>query len=292
MRNVLKYYYNLTFDDIEEHDDYAILRIMEDIYIFKKFIQDEEETKYISSLLIKNQIPVHLMVYNKENSLYTLFEKEKYVLIKLQNIAIEIDNDFIMIPTSANIVDVAGLWSKKIDYYMQQIRELGLGKEILINAFNYYIGMAENAISLYNRSMKLSGEVGYAISHRRIYYPNYSINYNDPTNMLIDIRIRDIAEYSKSRFFKSDFCVDNLIDMVYKYNLNNKEVNFLYARLFYPTYFFDIFEDAIISKKDSNDVLKILDKRKKYEEFLYAFYIKLKDKFDIFEINWIKNRTC
>lgn len=288
MRNVLKYYYNLSFDEIKEYQDYAILKMEEKTYIFKKFIQDEEETKYISNLLYNNGIIVHSIIINNQNSIITEYNKERYILILLNKIHEEIDSNFFYVEVPNKEIDLGTLWSNKIDYYSHQISELALGRDFLINTFNYYIGMAENAIQIYNRAKASPLEVKCCVQHRRINYPNYNINYLDPTNMLIDVRIRDISEYIKSKFFSVGMNDKEVYDLISKYNFNEKEFNMLYARLFYPTYYFDIFEDEIINEEEEERITAYLKKRTDYEKFLYNIYLNMRNFYNIFEVEWIK----
>ena len=42
------------------------------------------------------------------------------------------------------------------------------------------------------------------LCHKRMYYPNNTINYFDPTNFIVDYKSRDVAEYIKSCFLKQN----------------------------------------------------------------------------------------
>lgn len=288
MRNVLKYFYNIVIDEIKEYEDYGIIKSNNQIYIFKKYIQNEEETKYIVNILFNNHIPIHTIIINNQDSMLTKYNQDNYILLLLNETSTNLESDFFMIIVPNRENNINELWSQKLDYYMQQIRELALGKELLINTFNYYIGLAENAVAVYNRAINMAGNIQYAISHRRITYPNYTINYLDPTNMLIDIRVRDIAEYTKSKFFNGNMTTKELMDLIIKYNFNDKELNILYARLLYPTYYFDLFEDNILGEEDEDRILFYVEKRRDYEVFLYDIYMMLRNQHQIIEIEWLK----
>lgn len=288
MRNVLKYFYNIVIDEINEYEDYGIIKSNDQIYIFKKYIQNEEETKYIVNILFNNHIPIHTIIINNQDSMLTKYNQDNYILLLLNETSTNLESDFFMIIVPNKENNINELWSQKLDYYMQQIRELALGKELLINTFNYYIGLAENAVSVYNRAINMAGNVQYAISHRRITIPNYTINYLDPTNMLIDIRVRDIAEYTKAKFFNGNMTTKELMELIIKYNFNDKELNILYARLLYPTYYFDLFEDNILGEEDEDRILYYVERRRDYEIFLYDIYMMLRNQHQVFEIEWLK----
>ncbi len=291
MKNVLRYYYNLSVDELNEFAEYAIIRQEDDLFIFKKFMGDEEELKIITEELIKNNIPIHQIIINTLGNILTDYNAQKYILMHLNDIKTDIDLNFFQIYVPETNIDVAKLWSNKIDYCSRQVYELGLGKELLVNTFNYYVGMAENAVSIYNRAMKSNENLIYAITHRRINYPNYAINYFDVTNMTIDLRIRDITEYVKTRFYQDTINPIIVYDYALKNNLNNKEVNLLYARLLFPTYYFDLFEDIILDKKDEDELLKYIDKHEEYEKFLAQTFILLRKNYALYEIDWIKKRA-
>lgn len=291
MRNVLNYYYNLSFDEIKEYSEYAILRKDANIYIFKKFIQNEEETKEIANILLQNNIPAHLIVINNKGEMLTDYNNDKYILILLKNVDIILNDDFFYIEVPSSDNNMAKMWERKIDYYSRQVRELALGKDLLINSFNYYVGMAENAIAMYNQAWASPGDVKFSISHRRIGYPNYAINYLDITNMLIDVRIRDISEYIKAKFFTDDVNVDEIDGFITRFNLSEKEIKLLYARLFYPTYYFDLFESIILGERDEQEILSLLNKRVSYEQFLDNIFNYFKEVYPLYEVEWIKKRT-
>ena len=46
------------------------------------------------------------------------------------------------------------MWIRKIDYFEYQISQFGKKYPIIRESFNYYVGLAENGISLLNKAMK------------------------------------------------------------------------------------------------------------------------------------------
>ena len=91
---------------------------------------------------------------------------------------------------------------KKWIIFEYQVRELGLDKKVIQESFSYYLGLAENAISYVNNTTlkynSFNSKV--TLSHRRIFYPNFKINFLNPLSFIFDLEVRDIAEYLKAMF--------------------------------------------------------------------------------------------
>lgn len=288
MRNVLWYYYQLRCDEIKEHANEVIIRNNNAEFIFKELTIPEETLKQVVETLYYKQVPTSIIVLNKDRDILTQYNNKKYVLLKKVQLLTENFVDLTNIEIKIDKNDIGTIWAKKIDYYMLQLNEFGNNKEILINSFNYYVGMAENAISMANRINSNQREFRYVIQHTRLSYPISRDKYYDPTTMVIDLRIRDLSGFIKSKFFNDNITIDEIDKIVRKYDIDEFELNMLYARLFYPTYYFDLFEDMVIDEEDEEKIISILKKREKYEVLLYDFYKFYKDKYNIFEIEWIK----
>ena len=130
------------------------------------------------------------------------------------------------------------------------------------------------------------------LSHRRVNYPNMEYDYYNPLNFIFDLEVRDVAEYLKSMFFYTDRTktMNELINYINKSNLNNYTANMLYARLLYPSYYFDIYEKVIEDLDDESNLLDIINKTGEYELFLKDVYYELSKKFNIEMILWIVNK--
>ena len=186
------------------------------------------------------------------------------------------------------------LWSEKIDYFEYQVRELSIEKEVVKSSFSYYVGLAENAISYVNNTnMKYGGDAyRIVLSHRRVFYPNYKLNYLNPLSFVFDLEVRDIAEYLKAMFFKKDvgFCLDELSSYLKIRHLSLYEYQMLYARLLYPTYYFDVYEGVMNKNGDEEQLVNIIKKCDSYEEFLKKAYLEISKYAKIDKVEWIINQ--
>ena len=288
MRNVLWYYYQVRCDNINEKNNEINFSNKDGEYIFKELTIPENILKQIIEVLYINKIPSYLIILNKNGEMLTNYKKKQYVLLKKTNLLTNEIIDLTNIEIKVDKNDIGSIWANKIDYYMIQLNEFGINKELLINSFNYYVGMAENAISMANRINSINNEFKYVIQHTRIGYPINQEKYYDPTTMVVDVRIRDISEFIKAKFLSENITIKEIDKIIKKYNLYENEINLLYARLFYPTYYFDLFEDMVIDEEDEKKIIQILQKREQYEQLLSIFYDYYKNMYNIFEVEWIK----
>ena len=168
-----------------------------------------------------------------------------------QNLSIH--NGFLSYPIGSNqrnknksvatTINWADLWSKKNDYLEYQINQLGQKHLNLRNSFSYYVGLGETSIQLVN-NIPLDN-IPNVISHRRINNDDTFFELYNPLNMIVDSRVRDVAEYFKNSFFNGKNIVNELNHFLTHTNLNETEHLLFLARMIYPTYYFDLFEDVI-----------------------------------------------
>ncbi|MDE6292853.1 MAG: hypothetical protein K2L98_04145, partial [Bacilli bacterium] len=208
MRNVLWYYYQIRCDDIKETDGQTVIITKNGEFIFKELTIPEEILKQIVETLYYRQVPTYLVVLNKDREIITKYNNKPYILLKKTDVLTKEFIDFTNIEVKQDKNNIGLIWSNKIDYYMLQLKEFGIKKEVLINSFNYYVGMAENAIAMANRVNANNNEFKYVIQHARLKFPLNREKYYDPTTMVIDIRIRDLSEYIKSKFFSESINIE------------------------------------------------------------------------------------
>ena len=307
MKETLEYYYGLDIESIEELDGKYHFKIENQDYFFvfyNRGIEELEDIINVSNEMIKKGINVHKILINRNNSFLTKVGEYNYILFAVSNLSEEYDI-FDMVKISEKLVinnnksnlyrnNWGTLWSEKIDYFEYQVRELSIEKDVVKNSFSYYVGMAENAISYVNNTNMKYGRDVYRIvlSHRRVFYPNYKLNYLNPLSFVFDLEVRDIAEYLKAMFFKKDisFCLDELSSYLKIRHLSLYEYQMLYARLLYPTYYFDVYESVMNKNGDEEQLVNIIKKCDSYEEFLKNAYLEISKYAKIDKIEWIINQ--
>ena len=288
IKNSINYLYGISCDSIIKRKNNYIISNNNQLYLLclvdSKFINKIN----IYNFLIKNNYYVYKILYNKEKNIITNINNNNYLLIKIDNNKYEIDLSDIINSSlyyGRGRCNWYNLWCKKNDYYEYQIEQIKKSYPLLYNSFSYYKGLTENAISLINY---INNEIEYYVSHQRIYKNETNIQFYNPTNIILDSKVRDICEYFKSSFFGGFIqliSVKNYID----YNINSFDEAILFmARMLYPSYYFDLYDEIINKETKESKLLNIRNKICEYEELLKEIYCYLHLKYNIPEIEWLK----
>lgn len=290
MKNLINYYYNLTIKNFKKKRDKFIFKVDNINYEFVPFYGDINKFYNIYLNLIGNNKYCHEIVFNKNKNILTFYEGKQYILLQ-KNICInnklditEIINYDIPIYMEMNI-DWKKLWEEKIDYYEYQMSQLSSKYILLKNSFDYYIGLSENAINLLNY-VDIKSVKKY-VSHRRIVENENLDEFFNPLNIIVDSRTRDVAEYIKINFFNNNINPEEIF--IYLDNFNFSEILLFFARMLYPSYYFDIYDEIIQEKTNEESIKKYIKKNISYEIFLKEIYKYIKLRFKIPEIEWLEN---
>ena len=308
MEQFLKYFYDIYIDNLYKKDNKYYFYKDNSLFCIVKNYRLPEELKDILEICyeMQSRFPVSQIVFNKFGQISSDYDNNNYILLKINtsmssditiNDIIKINNSLFLNKDKKELYrnNWAKLWESKVDYFEYQIKELGRNKKIILNSFSYYIGLAENAISianiceLYNKD-NMNEKI--VLSHRRIKYPCMEYEFYNPLEYIFDIQVRDVSEYLKSMFFYTDRnrTIRELKNYLLSTRLSNYEANMLYARLLYPTYYFDIYEKVIEDLKEESELLDIINKVDEYELFLKEAYFELSKMYKIEQINWIINK--
>lgn len=308
MDKTITYYYKLEVDNFSEVEDYYTFTNNSMHYYFvpyKRPIEDFNDIILVMQELITKKIPVDEIKINKDGSYLTKVSDISYVLLKATTFYEEEYDLNQMSKWNASLVlndtksklyrnDWGNLWSSKIDYFEYQIREIGKDKKIIIQSFSYYVGLAENAISYANRTVALYPKTNLdriTLCHRRIFSPNYKLSFCNPISFIFDLEVRDVAGYVKAMFFRGIDVYDELASYLKGHTMSIYGYQMLYARLLYPSYYFDIYEDVMNRKTEEKDLLPIIDLAEDYEKFLARVEVLLESYAPIERIDWIAKKA-
>lgn len=299
MKNMIEYYYNIKIDTIHTKDDYYLFKLNNKNYIFKPYYHNNiiAEAHLRLNNMLYNNIWINNIIPNKYNSPITIIENNQYILLEEKNnykISLSLISNISNTPIP-NIDFIKNLernnweilWSNKIDYYEIQIHENKKKFPLIRESFDYFIGMAENAIS-YLVNTKLDIKPNFldqkVLSHHSIYH-----SLTDPSNIILDHKARDIAEYIKYSFWFNNTNIFLELNEYFSYN-NYSEygIRVLYSRILYPSFYFELYDKIITNKKEEKELNKIINKINEYEYYLYSIYTYLKKYYNIPAINWIK----
>ena len=307
MKDIINYYYNLNVESVEDWDTIFYFTWNHESFYFVPLKRTEKELVElieVSKELKARGIDCHDMILNKFGKLITNVYETNYILLKpIGDNAIEYDiknmvninNRLQLSPNKSNLYrnSWANLWSDKIDYFEYQIRELGREKELILDSFSYYIGLAENAISYVNNTnikYKKTLLDRICLSHRRIKYPNIKLNYLNPLSFIFDLEVRDLAEYIKSAFFANEDALSYLKEALKITTFSIYSLELLYARLLYPSFYFDMYEKIMNDSEEEEKLIPIIEAAEEYEEFLKEAYLELNKYAPIEGIEWVLNK--
>ena len=292
MKNTINYYYNLNINTIHQKEKNYYFKADNKNYLLLKCTNIEEpDDIYRLNIYLSQILPVHRIVLNANNEAITKINDSNYLLLELfnnnnkinLNNIIELSN--IRIPFSVDKLkrnDWYNLWIKKVDYFEYQLSQIGKKYPLIRESFNYYIGLAENAIILVNNIDFNNIPLG--LSHRRI--TNMSFNLYNPLNIVIDARIRDVCEYFKFCFF-NNIDISMELELFLSYNsFNIDEAKLFLARMFFPTYYFDLYEKIIDNEIDESEIKKVIIKADNYEKILKQVYYHFKN--NQINIEWLE----
>ena len=299
MKNIIEFYYNIRIDEIHNKDDYYFFVLNKNHYIFKPYFDDIDKTLDIYKLnrLLSERTNIDNIILNRYGNPITKVNNSFYVLILSNN-----RNNFTLadISNMANVSDINNqplnklernnweiLWANKIDYFEMQVHENAKKYPLIRESFDYFIGLSENAISyLVNTKREVSPTIYdmKVISHNSLDNSLY-----DPLNIILDHKARDVAEYIKMSFFNNNLNIFKELEEYFHYNYYSiYGIRVLFARILYPSFYFDLYDGIISGKNDEKQLNMIIDKINDYEIYLYNVYLFLKRFYDIPMVDWLK----
>lgn len=246
-----------------------------------------EEISKLSSYYNNNIDEIIRNIYNR---LITNINGRDYILIKKNNNQVTIDklllkknyvNKSLFVYINRN--NWVELWSKKIDYIEYQLNHIENKYPIARDSIQYYIGLAENAISYIRDTFNLKSNNELVVSHVRI----MDKDINMPQNIIIDYYSRDISEYLKYLFYYKKYDYVKITDFLKKAELNEFSYRLIYGRMFFVTFYFDIFDNIINNEVGENELKKILNRTIEYEDYIKNIYSIITEFVLIPEISWI-----
>lgn len=290
IKNTINYYYNLFPKNIFQNTEGYYFFIDNIKYLFKKYDKKIEMIDNIYNMhidILNNNLYVHPIILNKDSHPLTIIDGNPYILFQIniinEKISIEDIIPFTQLQVEGNNNNWSELWSKKNDYLEFQISELGKNHPLIRDSFSYFIGLGETAIAIVNNIDVQNHETVYA--HNRI--TDNSFNLYDPTNIIKDLKVRDVAEYFKYKIFKGINIEEELTIYLNASKLSIYEYMLFFARMIYPTPYFDLYEEIITDKIDENNIKELINNIEYYENTIKKIYHYYKTFINIMPIEWL-----
>lgn len=301
MKNVIAYYYNLYSYDIHQNNENYKFSAGNYNYVLTPCEIDTIGDIYeLSNILIANGVYVHQIIMNTSNSLYTIVNGKSYVLLRLHssmNKKVEYQ-DILNFSNSVRKIqnndyespDWASLWSNKIDYFEYQISQFGKKFPIIRESISYYIGMVETGISLYQNFniSTIKNNVNLNVAHKRLKTGDTLYDLYNPLNLFVDYNIRDAVEYFKNLFLTKEDVLNDIIKYFQYQYLTSYDCLLFFIRMFYPSFYFDLYEQIVRNNDNEEKILDIIEKTSAYEKLIKDVYLFLSNYINMPDIEWLK----
>lgn len=300
MKNALFYYYQLNVQKLIKNKNYYSF---EDdnyfyyLYLINKPLSYIGELARINMLLINSKFMFILPNINREivslinNHYYILLRKRKNVYFNIEDLCnpYYCTQDMLRLKLLDHS-NWSNLWSSKIDYFEYQKDYIKIKYPILYRSLDYYIGLGEIALSYFNTitsTQKGNYLDNLVISRRRINLKDNSF-YN-PLNIVIDHRARDIGNYLQYIFLENTYTYEEIGELLNKLSYDSYQYALVMARLIFPSFYFDIYENIINGYDKESRILGILNRNLEYEKYLRTIYFMINKNQSILRIDWLES---
>lgn len=263
METLLKNYYNLNYDYIKKSKDEVRVIYRKDVFVLKQISKEKKD-----KINIYNDSFYKIMT-NIYNDYFTLYDGNIFILFQIDN-RIPFDEKELLnnekMEKYISNLNWLDLWIIKTDY-TEKVLQDELDKTVH-DTKDYYLGLAEYAISYLQKNVRL-------LNNKKIIECRYRINekeYRYPDNIINDCAERDIAEYIKYLIFEKGEEKKIIVDYLDQVYNKKFDMKLIYARIIFPTYYFDLIE-----KKEENITEKIYNlirKKEKFEEIINIYLNK------------------
>ena len=288
MKNTIEYYYNFENVSLLKSGKETYIKHKNYMYIFSK-ITNQEETIEIYNITM-NIDGIYKIILNKDNSIFTLYKNELYVLMRIpskQNMniklgEIKLQNKNYKLDRS----DWYDLWTKKNDYFEYQYKHLKKYNYEMLESLNYYIGMAENAISYIAQNISETKNIEEKkICHKRVEKENYL----NPLFYIIDYRERELSEYLKYLFLSKKYLDTDIEAIIKNFRCSKEGYIRLFSRMLYPSFYFDQYELIINENASESKITEIIKRSTEYEVNLKEIYMIINKYASIKKVDWLWN---
>lgn len=302
MREIINYYYNLNIENLHLVKGIYHFTYKNNSYVLKETNKHPQTILSLFQFFQKNFSIFKFyskIILTKENTPFIIIDNKVYVLLLTSNLSCDYISFYDMKFLNAYFDEKSknllrfpwqNLWTNKSDYLENILVHTKSQLRELLPTFYWYLGLAENAISYLNHALKTyqkDERDNFVISHDRVNIKSSVIDFYDPITVVIDHPSRDISEYIKSLFLEDEYNMYEIEEYINSLNFSNLGFSLLYARIIYPSFFFDILDNFYQEKITKEQLIKKLERMEEYRNFLKEIYFMIRKKAEIEEVRWI-----
>lgn len=288
MKNTIMYYYGFENISIIRQKRRKYIKHNNDIYIICR-VYNEKEVLELYELTRGNPF-FYKFIPNKDGSIFTMYQDFIFVLLKINDKSSMITQNKNQISLDENKKyylnrsDWYELWTRKNDYYEYQYQHIKGKYKVIDESINYYIGLAENAISyIANIPINLKEQEKKGLYPKRL----LESEYHNPLNYVIDYKERGLSETLKYLFLNKKYLSQNIEKIILSYNCTETGYKLLYGRMLYPSMYFDIYDKVINDFENEKELVNVIKRLKEYEEYLKEIYRIISKHTKIKNIDWL-----
>ena len=239
MNHLLKLYYGIDEDVTESQYFYYQnqLYFLTPVHDVDAFLQIYQHYRYFTHI---SHSPSYQIVQNCHGDMIS----DHHILFVYQDKDFDLYQylDVFLQPLpyqQIEVVQIKEQWIHKIDQIKGLVKQYAYSfkhKPELVSLIYYYTGMAENSISILNEILsihrKASLFVGLSLHHK---VSQYVYDVMNPVHYMVSTRMRHIVYLLKSH----TITCETLSHILEDYYFDVYEILYLYARMFFPSMFFD-----------------------------------------------------
>ena len=297
MKNEIYFYYKLIPTKIYQQKNVITFYTNKKKYMLYRLneskIITEEKCKLYNQLLTKG-IYCHKIILNINGDIVTNIRNNFYVLMEISIDTRKIEPKDIIYFMSIKINNNdfknikrdnwKNLWGKKVDHMEQQHSYICKKNHIYLEEIDFFIGITETCISLMNELDIISEP--YSLNHNRLSPKTTTDEFYNPFELILDIRLRDLAEYIK-KINGIDKKTKILRNIITNDILNETEILLLFIRVLFPSEYLDLINTDAENKNEFNTIEKRKTIMNEYCKDTKKIYQYLKGIFNLPDIEWM-----
>lgn len=278
MKELINWYYQLNIDHLEQLNDIYYTRFG-DRYIYIISVGKEKNTVFFHLLQLLQYSPSQRVLLSKENTTTVLFEDQhyyvlestvslhEYIDIRTINIPVIYQKPY---PVASQLKD---RWLSKNRLHEEQLNviidQLSLTERpLFFDLATYYIHLNEQAYTFVNHLQET--EYGVSLCHMRLTPTTYKYEFFSPQLLTLDNKARCYCEYIRYLYLEQQNLnqIRSVVQMINQTNpMKKEEWELLYARLYFPTQFYDALYS--LRANEAIDIPTLYEQGLQYSKLLY-----------------------
>lgn len=278
MKELINWYYQLQIDHLEQLDD-VYYTDFGDHYIYIIAVGKEKNTIFFHLLQFLQYSKQQQILLSKDNTTTVLFENQHYYVLE-STISLHdyVDIRTLQIPMIYPepypvATELKERWLAKNRLHEEQlnvvIEQLNADDRLLVfDLATYYIHLNEQSYTFINELIDIKYPV--SLCHMRLTPTTYKFECFSPKLLTLDNKARCYCEYLRHLYLMNQDVVQirSFVQIVNQVSpLTKEEWELFYARLYFPTQFYDAI--FTIREGESVNIPKLYEQALNYSKLLY-----------------------